>query len=52
MRTVDDDLDVGIDVGSERWLLTLLDWVRGTDMVHVASHSEGLLVDIGAAAAV
>jgi Ser/Thr protein kinase RdoA (MazF antagonist) len=51
VRTVDGDLDVGIDVGSERWLLTVLDWVRGTDMVHVASHSEGLLVDIGAAAA-
>ncbi len=51
VRTIDGDLDVGIDVGSERWLLTVLDWVRGTDMVHIASHSEGLLIDIGAAAA-
>jgi hydroxylysine kinase len=51
VRTSDGDLDVSIDVGSERWLLTVLDWVRGTDMVHIASHSEGLLIDIGAAAA-
>jgi hydroxylysine kinase len=51
VRTIDGDLDVGIDVGSQRWLLTVLDWVRGTDMVHIASHSEGLLIDIGAAAA-
>jgi hydroxylysine kinase len=51
VQTNDGDLDVGIDVGSERWLLTVLDWVRGTDMVHIASHSEGLLLDIGAAAA-
>jgi hydroxylysine kinase len=51
VQTNDGDLDVGIDVGSERWLLTVLDWVRGTDMVHIASHSEGLLIDIGAAAA-
>jgi Ser/Thr protein kinase RdoA (MazF antagonist) len=51
VRTNDGDLDVGIDVGSERWLLTVLDWVRGTDMVHIPTHSEGLLVDIGATAA-
>jgi Ser/Thr protein kinase RdoA (MazF antagonist) len=51
VRTTDGNLDVGIDVGSERWLLTVLDWVRGTDMVHIASHSERLLIDIGATAA-
>ena len=49
--TIDGDLDLGLDVGSERWLLTVLNWVHGTDMVHVADHSEGLLIDIGATAA-
>ena len=49
--TIDGDLDVGLDVGSERWLLTVLNWVSGTDMVHVAGHSERLLIDIGATAA-
>ena len=49
--TIDGDLDVGIDVGSERWLLTVLNWVPGTDMVHVDNHSDGLLTDIGATAA-
>lgn len=51
VRAVDGDLDVGIDVGSERWLLTLLNWVPGTDMVRAAEHSPELLVDIGATAA-
>ena len=51
VRTVDDHLDVGIDVASERWLLTVLDWVPGTDMVRVPEHSADLLVDIGATAA-
>jgi Ser/Thr protein kinase RdoA (MazF antagonist) len=49
--TVDGDLDLGLDVGSERWLLTVLNWVPGTDMVHVDNHSDGLLIDIGATAA-
>jgi Ser/Thr protein kinase RdoA (MazF antagonist) len=49
--TIEGDLDLGLDVGSERWLLTVLDWVPGTDMVHVADHSERLLIDIGATAA-
>jgi Ser/Thr protein kinase RdoA (MazF antagonist) len=49
--TVDGDLDLGVDVGSERWLLTVLNWVPGTDMVNVVNHSDGLLVDIGATAA-
>jgi Ser/Thr protein kinase RdoA (MazF antagonist) len=51
VRTLDGHLDVGIDVGSERWLLTVLNWVSGTDMVRVAEHSQELLVDIGATAA-
>jgi Ser/Thr protein kinase RdoA (MazF antagonist) len=51
VRTVDGHLDVGIDVGSERWLLTLLDWVPGTDMVRVPEHSDELLRDVGATAA-
>ena len=49
--TIDGDLDLGLDVGSERWLLTVLNWVPGTDMVHVHDHSDGLLTDIGATAA-
>jgi Ser/Thr protein kinase RdoA (MazF antagonist) len=49
--TIDGDLDLGFDVGSERWLLTVLNWVPGTDMVHVDNHSDGLLIDIGATAA-
>jgi hydroxylysine kinase len=49
--TVGGDLDVGLDVGSERWLLTVLNWVDGTDLVRVDHHSDGLLVDIGATAA-
>lgn len=51
VRTVDGHLDVGLDVGSERWLLTVLDWVPGTDMVRIAEHSDELLLDIGATAA-
>lgn len=51
VHTVDGHLDVGIEMGSERWLLTLLDWVPGTDMVRVAEHSAELLRDIGATAA-
>lgn len=51
VRTLDGHLDVGIDVGAERWLLTVLNWVPGTDMVRVAEHSEDLLFDIGVAAA-
>lgn len=51
IRTVDGNLDVGIDVGSERWLLTLLDWVPGTDLVRIPEHSDALLMDIGATAA-
>jgi Ser/Thr protein kinase RdoA (MazF antagonist) len=51
VRSVDDHLDVGIDVGSERWLLTVLDWVPGTDMVRVAEHTDQLLADIGVTAA-
>jgi hydroxylysine kinase len=49
--TIDGDPDLGLDVGSERWLLTVLDWVPGTDMVNVDNHSDGLLIDIGATAA-
>jgi hydroxylysine kinase len=49
--TIDGDLDLSLDVGSERWLLTVLNWVPGTDMVRVDRHSEELLVDIGATAA-
>jgi hydroxylysine kinase len=49
--TIDGDLDLGLDVGSERWLLTVLGWVPGTDMVKVDKHSDGLLIDIGATAA-
>lgn len=49
--TVDGHLDVGIEMGSERWLLTVLDWVPGTDMVRVPEHSDELLLDIGATAA-
>jgi Ser/Thr protein kinase RdoA (MazF antagonist) len=49
--TIDGDLGVSLDVGAERWLLTLLNWVPGTDMVRVENHSEGLLVDIGVTAA-
>jgi len=51
VSTVDGDLDLGLDVGPERWLLTVLNWVPGTDMVHVDHHSDGLLTDIGATAA-
>jgi len=51
VRTIDGDLDVSLDVGSDRWLLTVLNWVPGTDMVRVDRHSEGLLVDIGTTAA-
>jgi hydroxylysine kinase len=51
VRTVDGDLDTVIDVDSERWLLTVLNWVPGTDMVHIAEHSEALLFDIGTTAA-
>ena len=51
VRTLSGQLDVGIDVGSERWLLTVLNWVPGTDMVRVDRHSAGLLTDIGATAA-
>lgn len=51
VRTVDGHLDVGIDVGAERWLLTVLNWVAGTDMVRVAQHTDALLLDIGATAA-
>ncbi|KAA0096017.1 hypothetical protein CIW49_20975 [Mycolicibacterium sp. P1-18] len=51
VRTLDGDLDVGIDVGSQRWLLTVLNWVPGTDMVRVDRHSDGLLTDVGATAA-
>lgn len=51
VRTVDGHLDVGIDVGTDRWLLTVLNWVAGTDMVRVQEHSEELLRDIGATAA-
>jgi hydroxylysine kinase len=49
--TIEGDLDVALDVGDERWLLTVLNWVPGTDMVRVAHHSDGLLTDIGATAA-
>src|SRR5690349_6338327 len=38
VRTVDGHLDVGIDAGAERWLLSVLDWVPGTDMVRIARH--------------
>jgi hydroxylysine kinase len=51
VRTVDGDFNVGIDVGSERWLLTVLNWVSGTDMVHIVQHSTALLFDVGATAA-
>lgn len=51
VRTLDGDLDVGIDVESQRWLLTVLHWVPGTDMVRVERHSDGLLTDLGATAA-
>lgn len=51
VRTLNGDLDVGIDVKSQRWLLTVLNWVPGTDMVRVERHSDGLLTDIGATAA-
>lgn len=51
VRTLDGRLDVGIDVGPDRWLLTVLNWVSGTDMVRVAEHSTDLLIDIGATAA-
>jgi hydroxylysine kinase len=51
VRTLDGDLDVGIDVESQRWLLTVLNWVPGTDMVRVERHSDGLLTDVGATAA-
>jgi Ser/Thr protein kinase RdoA (MazF antagonist) len=51
VSTLDGSWDAGIDVGSQRWLLTVLDWVHGTDMVRIASHSDGLLIDIGATAA-
>lgn len=49
--TLDGHLDVGIDVGSEQWLMTVLDWVPGTDMVRIDRHSDGLLADVGATAA-
>ncbi len=49
--TIEGDLDVALDVSHERWLLTVLNWVPGTDMVRVAHHSDGLLTDIGATAA-
>ncbi len=49
--TIEGDLDVALDVGDERWLLTVLNWVPGTDMVRVAHHSDGLLTDIGVTAA-
>jgi hydroxylysine kinase len=51
VRTLDGNLDVGIDVESQRWLLTVLNWVPGTDMVRVDRHSDGLLTDVGATAA-
>jgi hydroxylysine kinase len=49
--TIGGDLDMRLDVGSERWLLTVLDWVPGTDMARIDNHSDGLLIDIGATAA-
>ncbi|BBY50124.1 hypothetical protein MARA_35920 [Mycolicibacterium arabiense] len=51
VRTLDGNLDVGIDVESKRWLITVLGWVSGTDMVRVDRHSDGLLTHIGATAA-
>lgn len=51
VRTLDGHLDVGVDVGTERWLLTLLDWVPGTDMARVPRHSPELLFDVGVTAA-
>ena len=51
VRTIDGDLDSSLDVGADRWLLTVLNWVPGTDMVRVERHSDGLLTDIGITAA-
>ena len=49
--TTDGRLDVSIDRGSGHWLLTVLNWLPGADMVNVADHSEALLFDIGSTAA-
>lgn len=51
VRTSDGRLDVGIDVGADRWILTVLNWVSGTDMVRIAEHSDRLLFEIGSTAA-
>ena len=51
VRTLDGQLDVSIEVESGRWLLTVLNWLPGTDMVRAGRHSDGLLTDVGVTAA-
>lgn len=51
VRTTSGDPDLRIDLGPTRGLLTVLNWVAGTDMAKVERHSDELLFSIGATAA-
>lgn len=51
VRTVDGARHAAVDVGGDRALVRVLDWVSGTELSRVGEHSSALLEDIGATAA-
>lgn len=51
VRTVDGGLHVPFEQGEDRGLLRVLDWISGTELSRLATHSTSLLQQLGTAAA-